>query len=181
VLPLTRNTTYTPASAVKSADLNDLQDAIIGGKHGLLTIPISVFELVNIGTGSAPVAFAHGIVGNISGDIVAAGQPITVARSLGFLPIGTRIVNVRVYLKDVAGQPALTVSLRGGNRAGTSAADAVTNNSAASGATQTVTLAAVNHDVGTSALAAAYLYLNTFVNATGTYSIYSIEIDVQKT
>lgn len=35
-LPLTRNTTYTPASPVKSADLNDIQDAIIGGKHGAL-------------------------------------------------------------------------------------------------------------------------------------------------
>lgn len=37
MLPTSRNTDYTPASPVKSADLNDLQDQIIAlwsGKHG---------------------------------------------------------------------------------------------------------------------------------------------------
>lgn len=33
-LPLSRNTDYTPASPIKSVDLNDIQDCIIGGKHG---------------------------------------------------------------------------------------------------------------------------------------------------
>jgi hypothetical protein len=33
-LPLTRNETATPASPVKSGTTNDIQDCIIGGKHG---------------------------------------------------------------------------------------------------------------------------------------------------
>ncbi len=33
-LPLSRNTTYSPGSQVKSADLNDIQDQIIAGSHG---------------------------------------------------------------------------------------------------------------------------------------------------
>jgi hypothetical protein len=33
-LPFSRNTTYTPASPIKSVDLNDIQDCIIDGKHG---------------------------------------------------------------------------------------------------------------------------------------------------
>lgn len=39
-LPISRNTTYTPASPVKSADLNDLQDCIVGNKHGVRTLTV---------------------------------------------------------------------------------------------------------------------------------------------
>lgn len=35
-LPLSRNTTYAASAQVKSADLNDIQDQIIGGLHGSL-------------------------------------------------------------------------------------------------------------------------------------------------
>lgn len=35
-LPTSRNTTYTPATPVLSADLNDLQDAIVGAKRPAL-------------------------------------------------------------------------------------------------------------------------------------------------
>lgn len=40
--PNTRLTTYTPASALKSNDLNSMQDAIIAGQHGdrVLNLPI---------------------------------------------------------------------------------------------------------------------------------------------
>lgn len=36
-LPESRNTTYAPDSPVKATDLNDLQDCIVEGKHGLRT------------------------------------------------------------------------------------------------------------------------------------------------
>jgi hypothetical protein len=40
-LPTSRNTTYTPASPIKSNDLNAIQDCIIGAKHGdvVLSLP----------------------------------------------------------------------------------------------------------------------------------------------
>lgn len=181
MLPLSRNTTYTAAAPVKSVDLNDLEDSIIGAMHGLITVPCSIFGALNIGVAAAPVSFTHSIVADIAADAIATAEPLAVAIPLPRLPNGTRIVNVRVYLKDVASQPVVGVSLRGGNRANSSGADAVTQNSAASGATQTITLANVDHDVGASALGAPYVYLSTLTNATGTYSIYAVEIDIQKT
>jgi hypothetical protein len=39
-LPISRNTDYTAASPIKSVDLNDLQDALIGAKHGPISIII---------------------------------------------------------------------------------------------------------------------------------------------
>lgn len=37
MLPTSRNTTYAPSSPVLSEDLNDMQDAIIAGAHGVLS------------------------------------------------------------------------------------------------------------------------------------------------
>lgn len=39
-LPVSRNNTYSDASPVRSADLNDLQDCIIAGKHGAITLSL---------------------------------------------------------------------------------------------------------------------------------------------
>ena len=41
MLPSSRNTNYTPGAPVKSADLNDIQDAIISGKRGSLVRHLS--------------------------------------------------------------------------------------------------------------------------------------------
>jgi hypothetical protein len=40
MLPTSRNRTYNPDSPVRSADLNDLQDAIVETKHPLILIPL---------------------------------------------------------------------------------------------------------------------------------------------
>lgn len=181
MLPLSRNTTYTPASPVKAQDLLDIQDSIIGGKHGLLTLSVGFFQFVNLGTATAPITLGHSLIDSPSADVTAAAQSVAIGLALNGLPNGTRIVNVRVYLKDVNAQPLLTVSLRGGNRAGASGVGAVTANSAANGTTQTITLAAVNWDVGVTSVGPVYLKLATASNATGTYSIYGVELDIQKT
>jgi hypothetical protein len=49
-LPASRNTNYSPgATAVRAADLNDIQDAIIGGKHGDLPfhVPLIIYSASN--------------------------------------------------------------------------------------------------------------------------------------
>jgi hypothetical protein len=50
MLPLSRNTTYIPGSKVKSQDLNDLQDCIVGAKHGEIELNLSPFTFVTDGT-----------------------------------------------------------------------------------------------------------------------------------
>lgn len=54
-LPASRNTTYTSGSPVKSADLNAIQDAIIGQKHGdvVMTIHPSLFTITTGGAYNA--------------------------------------------------------------------------------------------------------------------------------
>lgn len=43
-LPSSRNTSYSASSPIKSADLNDVQDCIVAGKHGIkyLSIPAAL-------------------------------------------------------------------------------------------------------------------------------------------
>jgi len=41
-LPTSRNTTYAPGVVVKSDDLNDIQDAIIGLQHGDIELHLSI-------------------------------------------------------------------------------------------------------------------------------------------
>lgn len=51
-LPLTRNRTYDPTTKVNPADLNDLQDSVIGGKHGDLVLAIPASAIVRFDAAS---------------------------------------------------------------------------------------------------------------------------------
>jgi hypothetical protein len=48
-LPISRNTTYGPGSPVKSSDLNDIQDAIVGAKYGDLPWTTSAIKGADYG------------------------------------------------------------------------------------------------------------------------------------
>ena len=50
-LPASRNSDYSPAAPVKSQDLNDIQDCIVGGKHGDVTLCADAADAVAV-TGS---------------------------------------------------------------------------------------------------------------------------------
>jgi hypothetical protein len=68
VLPDSRNTTYGSGSNVKSADLDDIQDMIVGGKHGEITLPLP---------GAAGVADANVSRSTVNGGITTtAGATI---------------------------------------------------------------------------------------------------------
>lgn len=49
LLPTSRDTTYTPGDPVKSADLNDIQDCIVGNKKKATTRVVSPFTMQAIG------------------------------------------------------------------------------------------------------------------------------------
>ncbi len=49
-LPLTRETTYAAGAPVKAADLNALQDAVVAGAHGDLTMTVNAYALARSGS-----------------------------------------------------------------------------------------------------------------------------------
>jgi hypothetical protein len=61
-LPSSRNTTYTAGSPINSVDLNDIQDCIVGKKHGAQEINISPLSFVGDGnwTVAGAVFFSDG-------------------------------------------------------------------------------------------------------------------------
>src|ERR1041384_5909428 len=85
-LPASRNTNYTPASPVKSQDLNDIQDCIIGGKCGDRTLVIGAAKFVADG-------------GN--GRLTQAGNLTVAGAAICYAPIelfaGCRIKTVTVF------------------------------------------------------------------------------------
>ena len=107
-LPETRNTTYTAGLPVKSADLNDLQDAIVARQHGAieLWVPASAFH----STDASPTNFQYfqaGYLSNISGQFsahycspaLAAGTIVDAAHFLCYRETSiTKAFNTRVAL-----------------------------------------------------------------------------------
>jgi hypothetical protein len=95
-LPTSRNSTYAPgAGVVKAADLNDIQDAIIGGKHPEFGYPIAASGFSNDG-GTQTFDFDRWL-----------GVGLAVA-SLSMMRVGDRITKVRWgYNRNAAGQIAM--------------------------------------------------------------------------
>lgn len=88
MLPLSRNTTYTTSSPVKAVDLNDVQDCVIGGKHGAIDIPIH--PALGIGIG-----WTYGTLPNEPGWTRDASPPVDHFLDLPLtIPVGTEIVSV---------------------------------------------------------------------------------------
>jgi hypothetical protein len=98
-LPSSRNTSYSPTNPLKSADLNAVQDCIIGAKHGDLTLLISPH--VGYGTNFS-LAFD---------DLVTFSGAGTWKVPLR-LPVGKRLKSMTI---DLAGNSAQTMQcvLRG--------------------------------------------------------------------
>lgn len=147
-------------------------------KKGSRTKSFDVHSLIPVGTGSQAATYQQSTNTNIRTDFVTAGTPVAASLCVNAgLDNGDRILAVRAYLKDVSGQPALTLRLIGADRAGSGAINGVTATSAASGATQTITLAAVNHTIGTTSVGPVYAHISTASNGSGTYSVFAVEID----
>jgi hypothetical protein len=97
-LPLTRNTTYSAGSQVKSADLNDLQDMIIGKKHGSISrvYPASL----GIGDGTAGLTYDNGYIGGGIGHWTNVNAPAThgIVDFPIDLVVGEIITAITIYL-----------------------------------------------------------------------------------
>jgi hypothetical protein len=95
-LPTSRNTTYVAGSQVKSADLDAIQDCIIGNKHGTLELDLLM----------RPASLYTSGIAGLPGNPPISGTTITgTGASSGFvaqfsLPAGKRIVNVKAVVQE---------------------------------------------------------------------------------
>lgn len=98
-LPGSRNTTYGASSDVLSADLNAIQDCIIGGKYGNQTLVIPAAEFASIDAPGNPITFNFPV-----------WQDVGAVRCGLRIPVGTQIVSVE-WFHDRGGAGTLTYSL----------------------------------------------------------------------
>jgi hypothetical protein len=165
-LPLSRNTTYTAGAQVKSTDLNDLQDAVINGRHGLITIRIPA----SLGTPqSNAVAWSFDAGGVAGTPFPQWTVPIPVVQ-------GDRIVAVRARMQDSATGPTklslITTKSVDTTETGFGGSAVL---SAGTGAWQTLTKSAVNETVVAGTSYYATLLLNT---GTAACHLQWIEVDI---
>lgn len=92
MLPLSRNTTYTTSSPPKSVDLNDIQDCIVGAKHGdrELIIP-------------AHTAYPDGSWALVQGFGLQAAGSTTMLYFPIALAVGSRIKSATFYYHRIGG------------------------------------------------------------------------------
>jgi len=160
--PNSRLTTYTSASQIKANDLNAIQDAIIGAKHGSLT----------------KVVPAIGAISSTAGGVVSGASIFRTGASGGTcyraldLDAGARIVNIRVRLKDVAGSTCTAKLLSDVDGVQTTISTVGTSSGA--GAYQTLTASGINHTVATGK---NYCVEFTFGGAAANADLHRIEID----
>lgn len=93
-LPESRNTTYAQGVQIKSADLNDIQDQIIGGKHGDKVLMLPGCAFVPASGGNPPVALDGILIGN-AGGTGQGNAPLP-------LHVGDRIKSIVVYVYEDA-------------------------------------------------------------------------------
>lgn len=134
-LPLSRNTTYAASDPILAADLDDIQDCIIGRKHGTIeiTVPACAFVLQ---TGT--ITIGAGVV--TFGAVSIINAPLQ-------LPVGTKISTVAwSYNRGNAGTLNLRVKRKAVGGGSVSDVDTVSDNT---GATYEITTRTLNHTVAT--------------------------------
>lgn len=106
-LPLSRNTNYALGVPVRSVDLNDMQDCIIGGRHGPVELTIGFLELFPPQTATGWVHDGAGHRWNTNLQFNLFGQyPIR-------LPVGKRLLSWSLRLnKASAATAAFVATLR---------------------------------------------------------------------
>lgn len=161
-LPTSREETATSANPVKSAVINAIQDAIIGGKHAEIEIGIAACAFVGSG-----IAALGAVQLNFSG-AATVFAPITA-------PVGDRITTIK-WGYVVGASATLTWSLRRRLVDGSAAEETITpvsgstsDNTAGGFESSTVTY---NHQI-----AAGYVYVVYFsMSGTGNSNLFGASV-----
>lgn len=161
--PNSRLTTYAANAKVKSSDLNTIQDSIISLKHGLVTMIVPIN-----GIGQNP---ALGPV------VITLTSPNFAFIPIPGLKIGSRILAIRVKIRDSATGPTkLTALLRTWNYLGSSDS-AFSNTSLGTGASQTLAVTGLTTIVATGNM---YYAIVGFSTGTANCFIDALEVDFDR-
>jgi hypothetical protein len=130
-LPLSRNTTYALGIKILSADLNSIQDCIIGGKFGPTDIEIggANFNLMNPNYAATVPSFGD------DWQFTGVTPPNDNIVTGIVLPIGTQVNSITWHFNKASQASALTMRLR--KRNGTTNTDIDVLADVTSGAAQT--------------------------------------------
>lgn len=172
-LPASRNRTYAPNSPVRSADLNDIQDNIVGGKHGdkILTIAATAGEVATAAGGAWNLAAGFGVVGH------AWVSPSLANLSVSFslpLHIGDRIKSVRALVKDTAGGHTLDMQLVKSTSTFTQTQIGTTQTSAGDGSDQTLSVSGLTATIASGNF--YYVVVGNNDTTVTTHRIYGVEV-----
>lgn len=176
-LPLTRDETLVAGAQVKSALLNNLQDATVGGKHGSIVRVIPAADAAEQFSATPPTVGTDFYL-NANGD--RAGRTGKVVFGIPLL-VGERVTAITVYAKDVDGTHKFKGQLFERNMvtsARTSKSDLTL--SAGSGLDQALALTTV---VATTLAAGRRLEVDVTIDAgaTSDYLIYGIAVTYEST
>lgn len=164
LLPTARTQTFIPGDPIPAAFLNELQDQIIGQKHGTLTVRIPVYPPQT--TGAGVITVFNGSGGN------AYEAPV-------MLPPGRRIKEIRSRIKDSATGPTtmrfrLVTSVDGGGYTTV----ATSNTSSGSGLAQTILSTGLSHIVAAANSFTDYRLRWDSPAGVNNVTLYAAEIDI---
>lgn len=167
-LPDTRDLTYAAGVPVSSANLNAIQDSIIGGKFGPR---IQFFPAVNVNAGAFTLALPPNGATSLSGSGQGLAVPLTFAN-------GTSITGARGTIVDVSG-----TTVRVGIYQRVLGSSVVVNTFASAASLGNGTLQTLSIPFGnTIPVVTGHTYFALFVIASGAGAcpIFGIEVDTRK-
>ena len=134
-LPTSRNRTYATDSPIRSADLNDLQDCIVGVKHKELTLALPFFG-GKVASGTPSYSGAGNVTG-INSTVLAVP-----------LPVGTRIKQITyTYNRGGSGNVQFDFSRRTGDGVGANFVNVSTSTISSGTGFTTAVHSAINHTI----------------------------------
>lgn len=179
-LPSSRNRTYVASDPVRSQDLNDMQDCIIGKKHGTRTMILPAAS--GIPVDASAVLAGWNFVRSVGGSANYWNSPAS-GESVIFpipLDIGCRILAVRARIQDTTGSHTVSMKLHKNVISGSdlntgSSQVGATQTSAGNGNVQTLTLSGLTETIAT--LVNYCVHLVSDDGTTTTHKVAAVEID----
>lgn len=114
MLPLSRNETHDTSTPLKPSTIDDMQDCIVGGRHGIkkITVPASSFRPV-----ASSSQWASGLIAHQQdrdrwsfSSLATPGQTIICAPVA--VPVGATIIKMKAFLNKASTAAVMGVLLR---------------------------------------------------------------------
>lgn len=177
-LPTSRDENLVALAKVKSSLLNNLQDCIVGGKHGSIVKVVGATAMHRKGDSSSPAATDFFL--NANGDL--AGRTGSILCPVPVFHLGEKLTAVKVYGKDVDVTHKFKIELFERDIvAGTRASKSNNVASSGSGAGQAVSLTGIAANLLTADGKRLELEITIDAGATSDYQIAQVQFTFEST